>query len=388
MTSLCIYFQVHQPHRLRKYSFFDIGSGRSYFNDVRNKEIFEKVAKKCYFPTNALLLELLEKHPEFSFSFSITGTFIEQCLSFDPEVLESFKKLVDTGRVDLLDETYYHSLAYLISPEEFREQVEHHRRAMKELFDYKPRVFRNTEAMYNNEIAMTVESMGYDAIVAEGWDRHLGWRSPNYVYRPHGCSSIKLLLRNYKLSDDIAFRFSTREWKEYPLTADKYARWLSGNEGQVVNLFMDFETFGEHQWKETGIFEFLKQLPIELKAHDHIDFKNTVQVADTYEPVGEMNMHDFTSWADVDRDLSAWLGNDMQHAAFEALKELGTDIITSGDEQLIDDWRKLQTSDHFYYMCTKWFADGDIHKYFNDYENPYDAFTNYMNILADFRQRI
>jgi len=389
MTSICMYFQVHQPHRLDKYSFFDVGSGKSYFNDARNKEIFERVARKCYYPTNETLKRLIrETDGAFKASFSITGIFIEQCLKYDPGVLESFQQLVDTGCVDILDETYYHSLAYLISKDEFKAQVKEHRKAIKEHFGYKPTVFRNTEAMYNNELAMNVEAMGYKGILAEGWDHHLGWRSPNYVYTPVGCSKLKLMMRNYQLSDDISFRFSTYTWSEFPLTADKYASWLAANQGQIINLFMDYETFGEHQWVETGIFNFLDHLPREISRYPHLDFKTIQEVVDSYDSVGVIDIHNFSSWADVDRDLSAWLGNEMQCDAFNKLKSLEEMVKSTANKELLKIWRKLQTSDHLYYMCTKWFADGDIHKYFNDYETPYDAFTNFMNILSDFKRRL
>ena len=384
-----MYFQVHQPHRLDKYSFFDLGTEKSYFSDQRNREIFERVARKCYYPTNTLIENLIRRSGErFKVSFSITGTFIDQCLAYDPGVLESFQNLVDTGCVDILDETYYHSLAYLISKGEFKEQVAQHRELIWDHFAYKPTVFRNTEAMYNNELATNIEAMGYDGILAEGWDNYLGWKSANHVYTPKGCSHLKLLMRNYKLSDDISFRFSTQDWNEYPLTADKYANWLSQNQGQIINLFMDYETFGEHQWEETGIFKFLEHLPLEVARHPHLDFMTTKEVVETYPSVGEIDVHNFSSWADVDRDLTAWLGNEMQQDAFNKIKDLEGVVKASGDERLLITWRKLQTSDHFYYMCTKWFADGDIHKYFNSYANPYDAFMNFMNVLADFRERI
>jgi len=388
MTSICMYFQVHQPHRLSKYTFFDIGSDKSYFNDARNKEIFERVARKCYYPTNAAIKKLIDQYNgRFRVSYSITGTFVEQCLKYDPGVLKSFQELVKTGCVDILDETYYHSLAYLVGQDEFKEQVKKHRDMIKEHFDYEPTVFRNTEAMYSNDIAKLVESLGYKGILAEGWHSYLGWRSPNYAYRPQGCEKIKLLMRNYRLSDDVSFRFSTQGWPEYPLTADKYARWLAGNEGQVINLFMDYETFGEHQWHETGIFQFLEHLPGEVFKHPHLDFVTTKEAVERYEPVGTIDVPYVSSWADVDRDLTAWLGNEMQRNAFESVKRLEGEVKTLEDELFLDMWRKLQTSDHFYYMCTKWFADGDIHKYFNDYVTPYDAYMNYMNILSDFKRR-
>ncbi len=392
MTSVCMYFQVHQPHRLSKYSFFDIGSGKGYFNDARNREIFERVARKCYIPTNDAIARLIHAHKgRFRVSFSLTGTFIEQCMAYEPKVIDSFKRLVDTGCVDILDETYYHSLAFLVSEREFKDQVKAHRKMISKLFNYAPTVFRNTEAMYGNQVARTVEDMGYRGVVAEGWDHYLGWRSPNFVYTPLGCSKIKLMMRNYRLSDDVSFRFSTRGWKEFPLTAGKYASWLSSSEGQIIDLFMDYETFGEHQWKETGIFSFLEHLPGEVLKHPHMDFLTTRDVIERYNPVGVMDVPYLSSWADVDRDLTAWLGNEMQSDAFNCVKELEARVRSAaeaGDPRILEEWRKLLTSDHFYYMCTKWFADGDIHKYFNDYENPYEAYTNFMNVLTDFKQRL
>lgn len=389
MVAICLYFQVHQPHRLNKYSFFDIGSGKSYFNEARNKQIFERVARKCYYPTNNALKKLIHRHGgAFKVSFSMTGTFVEQCLKYDPKVLDSFKKLFDTGCVDILDETYYHSLAYLISPDEFKEQIKHHRKLIYEHFGHKPVVFRNTEAMYGNEIARIAEDMGYKGILAEGWHSYLGWRSPNYIYRPRGCKKMKLMMRNYRLSDDVSFRFSTPTWSEFPLTAGKYAAWLAGNDGQVVNLFMDYETFGEHQWVETGIFDFLDHFPREALKYRNLSFMTLSEAVKRYEPVGEIDVPYLSSWADMDRDLTAWLGNEMQREAFNSVKRIEPLVKASRDKGLLDAWRKLQTSDHFYYMCTKWFADGDIHKYFSDYENPYDAFTNFMNILMDVRERL
>jgi len=389
MAAICLYFQVHQPHRLNKYSFFDISSGKSYFNEERNKHIFERVAKKCYYPTNNMLKKLIHRHGgAFKVSFSLTGTFIEQCLKYDPKVLDSFKKLFDTGCVDILDETYYHSLAYLISHGEFKEQIKCHRKLIKEHFGYKPVIFRNTEAMYGNEIAKIAEGMGYKGILAEGWHSYLGWRSPNYLYRPKGCKKIKLMMRNYPLSDDVSFRFSTSTWSEFPLTAEKYAAWLASNDGQVINLFMDYETFGEHQWPETGIFDFLDHFPREVFKYRNLSFMTLPEAVKKFEPVGEIDVPYLSSWADMDRDLTAWLGNDMQREAFNAIKSIERSVKASSDKSLLDAWRKLQTSDHFYYMCTKWFADGDIHKYFSDYENPYDAFTNFMNILTDMKEKL
>jgi len=391
MVSVCFYFQVHQPFRLRKYQVFEVGHGNNYFDDEKNKAICQKVARKCYLPTNRLILDLIkETNSEFRVAFSITGTALEQFELWCPEVIESFQELVATEAVELLDETYYHSLAFLFSEREFKEQVKMHRRKMLELFDYKPRVFRNTELIYNNALAALVEDMGYKGVLAEGADHILGWRSPNFVYRPVNCKKIKLLLKNYRLSDDIAFRFSCRDWVGWPLTAEKFASWISainGN-GVVVNLFMDYETFGEHQWAETGIFEFLRHLPREILKHPDNNFLTPSEVIETYDAVDEIDVPHIISWADVERDLTAWLGNKMQQCAIEKLYELELDVKRTKDEKILEDWRKLQTADHFYYMCTKWFNDGDVHKYFNAFDRPHDAFISFINVLNDLRIRV
>jgi alpha-amylase len=385
MVKICLYFQVHQPERLAKYNVFRRDG--KYFDDNKNKKIFLKVANKCYLPTNNLILKLIkETKGAFKVSYSMTGVFIDQALKYCPKVIESFKELVNTGCVDLLSETYYHSLAFLMGEKEFLEQVRLHRAKIKELFNYEPIVFRNTEAMYNNDLAKTVEMIGFKGVVAEGWHKYLEWRSPNFVYKPIN-SNIRLFLRNYRLSDDIGFRFSLHDWNEFPLTADKYATWLSKADGTNANIFIDYETFGEHQWRETGIFEFLEFMPREVLRHPHLSF---VKISDLVneEPVGVIDVPGLLSWADIDRDASAWLGNEMQNNAFNKLKELAQLVYGSGDHKLIDKWRRLQTSDHFYYMCTKWFADGDVHKYFNAYDNPYDAYINYMNILQDLKRAV
>lgn len=396
MTSICFYFQVHQPLRIKRYRYFDIGSNSSYFDDagesnLNNKKILQKVAAKSYIPTNKVLLELIKKHPEFKVSFSLSGLAIEQFEDYSPETLDSFAKLFTTGKVEALSETYYHSLSFLYSKEEFESQVELHAKKLNKVFGLpRPKVFRNTELIYNNDLAKKVEKMGYSAILAEGADRVLDWRSPNFVYRPVGTRKIGLLLKNYKLSDDIAFRFSEKSWKEYPLTSEKFANWINainGN-GQVVNLFMDYETFGEHQWEDTGIFDFLRALPGELLKHNDNDFVTPSEAVAKYPPVGEIDMPNFVSWADVERDLSAWLSNSMQSDAIAKLYALKDKVLASKNKKLTEDWRRLTTSDHFYYMCVKWFQDGDVHAYFNPYESPYDAFRYYMNALTDLETRI
>ncbi len=390
MVSVCFYFQVHQPFRLRKYSVFDIGHNHHYFDDQRNGKEMRKIASKCYLPTNSTMLDLLKHHPQFKISYSISGTALDQMQMYAPEVLDSFRKLAKTGRVEFLNETYYHSLSSIYSKDEFRRQVQMHRDRIEEEFGQTPTTFRNTELIFNNEIANTVMKMGFKAILAEGADRVLAWRSPNFAYTATTAPDIKLLLKNYRLSDDIAFRFSERSWSEWPMTAPKFASWLAqanGN-GHVVNLFMDYETFGEHQWESTGIFDFLRAMPSELLKHPHNDFVTPSEAAQRYPAAAELDIHDLISWADVERDVSAWLGNKMQKAAIEQLYALEPQILASGDENLISDWRRLQTSDHFYYMCTKWFADGDVHKYFNPYESPYEGFIWFMNVLNDLKARL
>ncbi|MBI2142191.1 alpha-amylase [Candidatus Woesearchaeota archaeon] len=390
MVNVCLYFQVHQPYRIRNYTVFDIGSSSNYFNDEKNMAVLKRVAQKCYLPANRVLLGLLESHPEFKVSFSFSGVVLEQLEKHEPEALESFKELAATKRVEILDETYYHSLAFIYSKKEFEEQVKMHTEKIRKMFRQKPNVFRNTELIYNNELASFAERMGYKGILAEGADHILGWRSPNFVYKPKTSNGMRLLLKNYRLSDDIAFRFSERSWHEWPLTADKFANWVNavnGN-GNCVNIFMDYETFGEHQWAETGIFEFLRHMPAEILKHPDNTFKTPSELASEHEPVAELDIHSLISWADIERDLSAWIGNSMQQAAIRELYRMEEEVKASGDEKLIEDWRKLQTSDNFYYMCTKWFADGDVHKYFNPYDSPYDAFMSFMNIINDIRIRI
>ena len=391
MAAVCFYFQVHQPYRLRHYTFFDIGADAFYEDEDANCDILLKVARKCYLPMNALLLSLIRRHEgRFKVSFSLSGTALDQFAAYAPELIQSYRELVATGCVELLSETYNHSLAFLYSPDEFREQVRLHDDRIEELFGVRPTVFRNTELIYNNALARAVEDMGYAAILAEGADHVLGWRSPNYMYRPAGCDKLKLLLKNYRLSDDIAFRFSDRNWPEFPLTAEKFAHWAgtAALSGDLINLFMDYETFGEHQWEASGIFQFMEALPDRLLRLPGFRFVTPSEAAAEHEPVAELDVHNFMSWADAERDLTAWLGNDMQHDAIETVYRLEERVKASGDDGLLRTWRRLQTSDHFYYMCTKWFADGDVHSYFNPYGSPYDAYINYMNVMADFALRL
>ncbi len=389
MASVCFYFQVHQPMRLRHYTVFD--RERDYFDDHKNATICRKVANKCYLPANRLMLDLIRRFDgRFKIAYSITGTLLEQLELYSPEVLSTFDALAQTGCVEFLAETYYHSLSFLYSQDEFLEQVNKHSETIRSLFGQEPRIFRNTELIYNNDLARAIESTGkFDAIISEGADHILGYRSPNFVYTPQGCEHLKLLLKNYALSDDIAFRFSNRSWSQWPLTAEKFSHWVNkvnGN-GYVVNLFMDYETFGEHQWEDTGIFEFLRHLPDEILKHPDNDFKTPSEVIDSYESVGTVDVPHLISWADTERDLSAWLGNAMQSNAIHELYRLEGKIKDSDDHIILNDWRKLQTSDHFYYMCTKYFADGDVHKYFNPYGSPYDSYINFMNVLDNLQTR-
>jgi len=390
MACVCFYFQVHQPFRLRRYSVFD--TDRHYFDEYKNAEICRKVAHKCYLPANRMLLDNIRRHEgRFRIAFSISGVALEQFDQYAPEVIESFKELNATGCVEFLSETFYHSLSFLYSREEFRAQVELHRKKIRELFGQEPRVFRNTELIYNNDLAHFVSHMGYDAILAEGADQVLGSRSPNFVYRPPHAPKLKLLLKNYRLSDDIAFRFSNRAWEQWPLNAEKFAKWVNqvnGN-GFLVNLFMDYETFGEHQWADTGIFDFMQHLPAEiLKASGDNSFVTPSQVIDQFDAAGEIDVPHMISWADTERDLSAWLGNAMQSNALHELYKLEGALKEKGDAQLLADWRKLTSSDHFYYMCTKFWADGDVHKYFSPYESPYDSYINFMNVLDNVQSRV
>lgn len=395
MLSVCPYFHVHQPYRIKRYRIFDIGKDHEYFNDdsetdLNNRRILRKVAEKSYLPANEVLLRLLKRHPDFKFAFSFSGVVLDQLAAYAPEALDSFKRLVATGRVELLADTYHHSLAFFYSLKEFERQVDLHRAALRRLFGITPQVLRNTELSYRNDLGAWAEKAGYSGIMAEGWEYVLGWRSPNFLYRPPGGKKIKILLKNYRLSDDVAFRFSERSWRGWPLTAEKFAHWVHAHHGNgnTVNLFMDFETFGEHQWADTGIFHFLDALPGEILRRADTTFKTPSETVRDYESVGELDVPHILTWADTERDLSAWVGNDIQRSAITALYALEDKVLTTNNQQLIEDWRRLQTSDHFYYMCTKWFSDGDVHKYFNPYASPYDAYIAFMNALHDLKLRL
>ncbi len=391
MRSISFYFQVHQPYRIKKYRFFNMGNDHHYFDEFLNRSIMERVAQKNYLPMNQLLLDLIEKHgKDFKVSFSITGMALEQFEQYTPEVIESFKKLAATGNVEFLAETYAHSLVSLKSADEFKRQVEMHQAKIKELFGVKPVTYRNTELIYSDDIGAAVSDMGFHTMLTEGAKHILGWKSPNYIYQHPQKKDLKILLKNFRLSDDIAFRFSSQTWNEWPLTTDKYLQWLkqTNPEEQVINLYMDYETFGEHQWAETGIFDFMRVLPTKIIEDGEFSFKTPAEVAAELEPISDLHVPNAISWADEERDLTAWLGNEMQDEAFDKLYSMADRMQNCKDPQMQSDWLKLQTSDHFYYMCTKWFADGDVHEYFNPYPSPFEAFINYMNVLSDFQIRL
>lgn len=391
MKSVCFYFQVHQPFRLRTYRFFDIGKNHYYYDEYFNRTIMRRIAEKCYLPMNAILMEhIREFGAAFRVSFSITGIAIEQMELYAPEVLESFKKLVATGNVELLAETYGHSLSALKNPEEFRAQVDAHSRKIEETFGVRPVSFRNTELIYSDKIGAQVADMGYKVMLTEGAKHVLGWKSPNYMYANAVNPKLKVLVRNFRLSDDIAFRFGQQSWAEWPLTADKFAGWLNkvNPKEEVVNVFLDYETFGEHQWAATGIFDFMKTLPAAILTKTDFKFATPAQLAEELQPVSAIHVPYPISWADEERDITAWLGNHLQDESFDKLYELASKAANSHDENIRRDWTYLQSSDHFYYMCTKWFSDGDVHKYFTHYPSPYEAYINYMNVLADFAIRV
>ncbi|PLW92652.1 MAG: alpha-amylase [Marinilabiliales bacterium] len=391
MKSICFYFQVHQPYRLRNYRFFEIGKDHYYFDDYQNRYIMQRVAQKCYLPMNNLLLDLINEYGQrFKISFSISGVALEQFRDYAPEVLDSFRRLAETGSVEFLAETYSHSLAALRSKEEFAEQIAKQQQLLKELVGYESKTFRNTELIYSDEIGAMVYDLGFETMLTEGAKHILGWRSPNYMYTNAINPKMKLLLKNFRLSDDIAFRFSQQSWDGFPLTAEKYVDWLNSADyrEEVIHLFMDYETFGEHQWQETGIFEFMRALPQRVFSNSQFTFNTPSDLSEQLQPVSAIHVPHPISWADEERDLTAWLGNDLQDDAFDALYELEGAVKQINDYYITEDWLKLQTSDHFYYMCTKWFSDGDVHKYFNPYGTPYDAYINFMNVLSDFRLRV
>ena len=395
MRAVCLYLHIHQPVRYREYSIFDVSNNDNYFNDryngrQSNERIFKKVASKSYRPMFNLLEQNMQKHPGFKVSFSITGTWLEQAEKWAPELIAQIRRMVDRGQVELVGETYYHSLAFFYNMDEFNAQVKQHSDKIKNLFGVTPKIFRNTELAYNDSLAAWAEQQGYDGILAEGWDKILGWRSPNYVYRPAGCNNIRLLLKNYRLSDDIAFRFSNRSWSEWPLTVPKYQQWLNDDclRGNLINLFMDFETFGEHQWEDTGIFNFMNHfIPSWLSEYDN-KFLTVSEACKISSPADDISMPETVTWADTERDLSAWLSNSMQTSAMDDIFNMRNKILATKDENLIHDWRLMTTSDHPYSMCTKYWNDGDVHAYFSAYASPYESFMYFENVLRDLSYRL
>ena len=387
--SICLYFQVHQPTRLRLYRFFDIGKDSHYYDDFANRTILRRIAQKCYLPMNAQLLEQIKRGKgKFKVAFSISGSALEQFERYAPEVIDSFRALAATGSVEFLSETYFHSLASLASYSEFEHQVLKHKAAIERLFGVTPTAFRNTELIYSNAIGEMVYDLGFKTVLTEGARHIMGWQSPNYVYTCDTQPKLKVLLRNYGLSDDIAFRFSNRGWADWPLTADKFLGWLKEADGELINLFMDYETFGEHQKVESGIMDFMKYLPEAVLADGGFEFVTPTQAAKAHKPVGGIDVPDAISWADEERDVTAWLGNELQNDAFSKLYGLTEKLSILNDPVLWSDFGHLQESDHLYYMCTKFFSDGEVHKYFNPYDTPYEAFINYMNVISDFQIRL
>ena len=395
MRAICLYLHIHQPLRYREYSIFDVSNNSNYYEDdyysrQSNERIFRKVAEKSYRPMLSLLEANMKKYPTFKVSFSITGTWIEQAERWAPELIDQIRKMVKGGQAEIIGETYYHSLAYFYNLEEFNSQVYQHADKIHEVFGVTPKVFRNTELAYNDSLAKWADQQGYKGILAEGWDRILGWRSPNHVYRPKDCKNIRLLLKNYRLSDDIAFRFSNRNWSEWPLTTPKYLNWVKDDclRGNLINLFMDFETFGEHQWKDTGIFNFMETFIKDWLSEYDNKFVTASEACDLTPPADTISMPETITWADTERDLSAWLSNSMQHSAMQDLYNLRDQVLATKDGKLIADWRFLTTSDHPYSMCTKYWNDGDVHAYFSAYASPYESFMYFENVLRDLEYRI
>ena len=405
LTDIVFVFEVHQPYRLKRDFFWENRIFKRlkkeefldyYFDHEANREVFQRACNKCYFPSNRILLDLIAKYrkerKKVKVSFSLSGVFLEQCEMFNKDLLETFKQLAETGCVEFLDQTYYHSLASLYPEKgEFVEQVKEHRQKMKSLLGYTPTVFENTELLYNNAVAKTVEELGYRGIFTEGIERILHGESPNYLYRPKNCERIKILLRNYKLTDDVGFRFSARWWNEWPLTADKYANWLAGTPGNLINVFPDYETFGEHHWPETGIHNFLKHLPEEILKWWHLHMATPSEVIDKYATAGEIDVPELggtVSWADLERDASCWLGNTMQWAYYTSLRKLEPLVKESGDKEFLKTWRYFQISDHLYYMFTAGGGPGEVHSYFSSFNSPADAFVTAQAAILDFESRV
>lgn len=390
MTAICFYFQIHQPFRLKNYRFFDIGNDHYYYDDFANDDIITRIAHRSYLPANEMLLDIIKEHgKKFKVAFSISGTALEQLEQYVPEFIDSMKELAATGCVEFLSETYAHSLSSLEDIDEFIAQVKAHDEKIYQLFGQKPKVFRNTELIYSDDIAAVVASLGFKGAISDGAKHILGWKSPNYLYNAASAPKLKLLLKNSKLSDDISFRFSNHEWASYPLTADKYIDWIASlpQEEQLVNLFMNYETFGELQPQQSGIFEFMKALP-RFAADRDVQFWSPSEVISKLKPVSELSVPSPISWADEARDTSAWLGNTLQQEAVKKLYSIGERVRLCQDKRIKLDWNYLQASDHFFYMSTKHSSDGNVHSHYSPYDSPYTAFTNYMNVLSDFMTRV
>jgi alpha-amylase len=390
MKTICFYFQIHQPFRLKRYRFFNIGRDHYYYDDFSNEDILQQIAARSYIPANRMLLDLINQYKgRFKVAISISGVALDQLEIYAPEVIDGLSELSKTGEVEFLSETYGHSLSSLVDPVEFQLQVKQHADKIKLLFGQEPTVLRNTELIYSDDISDLAYKMGYRKMITEGAKHILGWKSPNYVYQSATSTGLKLLLKNSRFSDDIAFRFSNYNWSEYPLTADKFIAWIAATppEEQIINLFMNYETFGNMQPSHTGIFEFMKALP-RFAFEKNIEFATPSEILDNHASVGPISVPNPISWADEERDLSAWLGNKLQQSAFETLYKYGERVRLCEDRKLKQDWLYLQTSDHFYYMSTKHFSDGSIHSQFSPYQSPYDAFNNYMNVLSDFIGRV
>lgn len=395
MAYVTFYFQIHQPRRLNEVDLVNFSQGykedleKTYFNDGLNSLVFNRAANNCYFPATEIILANIERFKNtdrpFKVAYSMSGTFIDQCLMFRPELIDLFKKLADTGCVEFLGETYYHSLSSLYeSHDEFKAQTMIHSDKIQKLFGLRPVTFRNTELLYNNVIAKEVYGMGFKGILTEGLKHILKWRSPDYVYKAKG-SDIKVLLRNYGVSDEIGYRFSHKT-----ITADDFASWLGRITGETCNIFIDYETFGEHQWSETGIMEFLKYLPDAILKHQNLLFSTPGEVISACPSHDEIDVYEYStiSWADLERDSSAWLGNDVQKSAYGIIKDMEIQVKKTGNEQFISIWRNLQTSDHLYFMCNKWLGDGDVHGYFSHYGSVWKAIGNFFTVLHDFQKAI
>jgi len=387
MKTVVFYFQVHQPYRMRNYHILDIGKNHNYFDDVQNIEIIKKVSEKCYLPATRMIAQLVrETKGKFRVSYSISGVALEQMQRHAPEVIDAFRDLAKTGGVEFLAETYYHSLAAIYSQAEFEDQVRRQMDTVERLFNYRPYTFRNTELTYHDHLAWLAQNLGFKTVLTEGVDQLIGPNGSGNLYKAKH-ADVKVMCRNYRLSDDIAFRFSAYQWSEFPLFADKWASWVKHSPGPLVNIFIDYETFGEHHWASTGIFEFLRYLPTALLNTGDIEILTPGEAARKYSPVGEISPRHWISWADTERDLSAWLGNDMQRNAMGKFYELEAAIKQSRDPGLLEDWRRLSTSDHYYYMSTKHAGDAEVHTYFNPHLGPHYAYINMMRILSDVEER-